>query len=90
MAPVFETNRLKLTAVIGMESESRVESRRPSVFRGSDGVVGAGALRAAEMMAFVKFPAMKELELALALPLEVFSRFACVTPGDDEGIAISV
>jgi hypothetical protein len=35
--PVLETKRRKLTAVMGMESWSRVESSLPAVFLGDDG-----------------------------------------------------
>jgi len=40
---------------MGMESESRVDSSRPAVFLGSDGVGGAGTFKVADNMAFVKF-----------------------------------
>ena len=51
---------------MGIESESLVESNRPAVFRGSDGVDDAGTFKAAASTAFVKFVVKEELESFLA------------------------
>jgi hypothetical protein len=53
---------------MGIESESLVESNRPAVFRGSDGVDGAGTFKAAASTAFVKFVVKEELVSLLAGP----------------------
>jgi hypothetical protein len=53
---------------MGIDSESLVESNRPAVFRGSDGVDGVGTFKAAESTAFVKFVVREERESLLARP----------------------
>lgn len=59
---------------MGMESESRVESRRPAVFRGSEGAEGVGTLRAAVSIALVRLLAMDELEAFAGLAGESEAR----------------
>ena len=64
-----------------MESESRVESKRPAVFRGFDGAEGVGTLSAAVSIALVKLLAMEELEALFGLAGE--SRVGRASLGED-------
>lgn len=53
---------------MGIERESLVESKRPSVFLGFDGVVGAGTFKAADNTALVRFVAREERGSLLSRP----------------------